>query len=101
MFRAKWTIENPSTLRNATKEGSIPSESMDYMHIYAGLVACIVVVSSIRAVIYAVFTTLAARNLHNKMFNMVLRAPMVFFERNPVGVYGLSHLHNIIIVDLI
>ncbi len=48
-----------------------------------------VVVSCVQALTYSLFTTLAARNLHNKMFDMVLRAPMAFFERNPVGGYPL------------
>ena len=71
---------------NSTDNGnSLPSESRDYLHVYSILTCGLVLVSCLETATYAIFTTIAARNLHNKMFYRVLRAPMAFFECNPVG----------------
>lgn len=69
------------------------------MYVYVGLIASVVVVSCVEALTYSMFTSLAARNLHNKMFNIVLKAPMTFFERRPVGNnyfdYYIDHLRHV------
>ena len=85
-YRATWYAEDYPILYNGTtSDNSLPSESKRYMYIYGTLTASLVVLSCIRVVNYYLFTTLAAKNLHNEMFSIVLRAPMSFFERNPVG----------------
>ena len=53
--------------------------------VYVGLVLVLLCISLFEAITYSVFSMVAARNLHNRMFNIVLRAPMSFFERRPVG----------------
>lgn len=37
------------------------------------------------AVSFTIFSQLAAMNLHNRMFRIVICAPVEFFERNSVG----------------
>ena len=59
--------------------------SDEYIHVYVGLLGGITLVSLLQCISYACFTKLAAVNLHNKMFSIVMRAPLVFFEKNPVG----------------
>ena len=53
--------------------------------VYSGLVSSAIVLSITRAVLFYYLCVNAARNLHNKMFGAVLRAPVRFFDRNPVG----------------
>jgi ATP-binding cassette subfamily C (CFTR/MRP) protein 4 len=57
----------------------------EYMHVYVGLVGALMIVTTLQGITFACFARLASANLHNKMFNIIMRAPMNFFERNPVG----------------
>lgn len=53
--------------------------------IYGGLIVALIVFNLLRAIVcYAICVT-ASRVLHNKMFASVLRAPVFFFDTNPIG----------------
>ena len=53
-----------------------------------GILVTLVLMSCLRSMFISLFTHHASRDLHNAMFDKILRAPMWFFERNPVGEYG-------------
>ena len=53
--------------------------------IYSGLVGATFVLSVTRSVLFYYVCVNAARILHNRMFGAVLRAPIRFFDINPIG----------------
>lgn len=53
--------------------------------IYGGIVACAIFFSFLRGYLYLLVVLRASRKLHNKMFAAILRAPVYFFDTNPVG----------------
>eukprot|EP00188_Purpureofilum_apyrenoidigerum_P005889 Plantae.Rhodophyta-Purpureofilum_apyrenoidigerum.ctg822.p1 GENE.Plantae.Rhodophyta-Purpureofilum_apyrenoidigerum.ctg822~~Plantae.Rhodophyta-Purpureofilum_apyrenoidigerum.ctg822.p1 ORF type:complete len:575 (+),score=70.86 Plantae.Rhodophyta-Purpureofilum_apyrenoidigerum.ctg822:62-1726(+) len=56
-----------------------------YAGIYGGLGAALGLLGIARSTTFAVFSTKAAKNLHNEMLSSVLRAPMSFFDVTPLG----------------
>ena len=53
--------------------------------IYGGIVMSTFIIAISKAVFSYVTCLNASRNLHNKMFKAILRAPILFFDTNPVG----------------
>ncbi|KAM7177934.1 ATP-binding cassette sub-family C member 4 isoform 3-T3 [Macrochelys suwanniensis] len=76
---------------NVTSHGNIginETRHLDlslYLGIYAGLTVATVLFGIVRSLL--VFTVLvnAGQTLHNKMFQSLLKAPVLFFDRNPIG----------------
>ncbi|XP_053167888.1 ATP-binding cassette sub-family C member 4 isoform X2 [Hemicordylus capensis] len=56
-----------------------------YLGIYAGLTVTTVVFSILRSLLVFQVLVNAAQTLHNKMFQSILSAPVLFFDRNPIG----------------
>ena len=44
-----------------------------------------ILLSFARTILFFILVLRASRLLHNKMFGAVLRAPVLFFDTNPVG----------------
>ena len=55
--------------------------------IYGGIVAFAVFAVVLRVVLCYLVILTASRNLHGKMVTAILRAPILFFDTNPVGEY--------------
>lgn len=55
------------------------------IEIYGGLAAGVLFTSCMHAVLIAILLVRASSVLHNKMFSHVLRAPIYFFDTNPIG----------------
>ena len=53
--------------------------------IYGGLLGSLVILNIVRVVAFFVVCVNASRVLHNRMFVSILRAPILFFDTNPVG----------------
>ena len=53
--------------------------------IYGGLVGMSGVLIISRAILCYLLCFAAARSLHSKMFGSILRAPVLFYDTNPVG----------------
>ena len=53
--------------------------------IYGGIVFSAVVLVFSKTILNYLFCISASRNLHNRMFRSILRAPVLFFDTNPVG----------------
>jgi len=53
--------------------------------IYGGLVACTLLFSLIRAILFFCVTVKSSKTLHRRMFDAVMRAPIYFFDTHPVG----------------
>jgi len=53
--------------------------------IYSGIVGGSVAIVTLKAILTFLICHSAARTLHNRMFRSILRAPILFFDTNPVG----------------
>ena len=53
--------------------------------IFGGIVGGSVTIVTLKVIVATLICLAAARTLHNKMFRSMLRAPMLFFDTNPVG----------------
>lgn len=63
----------------------IDSERNENITIYVGLVAVCIMLSLVRALLFFHILINASQHLHNRMFASILRAPIYFFDSNPVG----------------
>jgi hypothetical protein len=61
------------------------NDSAIYMHRYMILLCCAIVLHVVLCEVINFVTVVAARRLHNKMFDIVLGAKSCFFDENPVG----------------
>jgi hypothetical protein len=52
---------------------------------FIGLSSLSAVLLFIRTLAYFISCHITARSLHNQMFNALLRAPVFFFDSNPIG----------------
>ena len=53
--------------------------------IYGGIVFVSIVIVGAKIILNYLICIAASRNLHNKMFKSILRAPVLFYDTNPVG----------------
>ena len=53
--------------------------------IYGGIVFVSIVIVGTKTILNYLICIAASRNLHNKMFKSILRAPVLFYDTNPVG----------------
>ncbi|MED6275104.1 hypothetical protein CHARACLAT_023058, partial [Characodon lateralis] len=56
-----------------------------YLGIYGGLTAATILFGFMRNIILFTVLVKSAQTLHNTMFNAILRAPVRFFDINPIG----------------
>ncbi|XP_008142219.2 ATP-binding cassette sub-family C member 4 isoform X1 [Eptesicus fuscus] len=56
-----------------------------YLGIYSGLTASTVIFGIARSLLVFYVLVNSSQTLHNKMFESILRAPVLFFDRNPIG----------------
>ncbi|XP_028724042.1 multidrug resistance-associated protein 4 [Peromyscus leucopus] len=74
---------------NNTKNGDgNVTETLDlnwYLGIYAGLTAITVLFGIARSLLVFYVLVNASQTLHNRMFESILKAPVLFFDRNPIG----------------
>ena len=67
------------------EEMRIPDDHYFNLGIYAAIVAGLVITSMIRTAHFFVLCMKSSVNLHNSMFQRLIRAPCRFFDTNPVG----------------
>ncbi|KAI5613509.1 multidrug resistance-associated protein 4 [Silurus asotus] len=75
------TFINSSLNQNTTLELSIDF----YLGIYSGLTVTTLLFGFTRSLIMFNALVRSAQELHNRMFNCILRAPVRFFDINPIG----------------
>uniref|UniRef100_A0A670I6L0 ATP binding cassette subfamily C member 4 n=1 Tax=Podarcis muralis TaxID=64176 RepID=A0A670I6L0_PODMU len=56
-----------------------------YLGMYGGLTVAAIVFTILRSLLMFQVLVNAAQTLHNKMFQSILRAPVLFFDVNPIG----------------
>ncbi|KAF7241984.1 Multidrug resistance-associated protein 4 [Varanus komodoensis] len=75
---------------NVTAEGNTEknvTEALDldwYLGMYAGLTVAAILFSLLRSLLIFHVLVNASQNLHNNMFQSILKAPVVFFDTNPI-----------------
>lgn len=62
-----------------------PLSETKRLTIYAALVVNCVLVNLLRGVLIYIVCNNASRVLHNRMFQSILRTPVLFFDNNPSG----------------
>ena len=89
LYRAARNAQYYKTKNVSLTESDNDIPISPYFHqtlgIYSSILVSLVIleVSSARLTFYFCLTT--AQNLHNKMFATLMKAPLSFFETNPVG----------------
>uniref|UniRef100_A0A452VN21 ATP binding cassette subfamily C member 4 n=1 Tax=Ursus maritimus TaxID=29073 RepID=A0A452VN21_URSMA len=80
---------NEQSALNVTVNGKENvTEKLDlawYLGIYSGLTVATVLFGIARSLLVFYVLVHSSQTLHNKMFESILRAPVLFFDRNPVG----------------
>ncbi|CAG2113771.1 unnamed protein product, partial [Medioppia subpectinata] len=80
LFLTAWTDKN-----QARGHSTDSAEQRMDVYIYSGLIGLLFVTTFIRAITWFVMCMRASVNLHNNIFIRLLRAPIFFFDNNPVG----------------
>ncbi|XP_057378671.1 LOW QUALITY PROTEIN: ATP-binding cassette sub-family C member 4-like [Daphnia carinata] len=55
------------------------------IYVFTILIICVFIFSLIRTIHYFMMCMISSINLHNRMFQSVIRTPLLFFDQNPVG----------------
>ncbi|XP_028693047.2 ATP-binding cassette sub-family C member 4 isoform X4 [Macaca mulatta] len=77
-----------STLNVTVNGGGNVTKKLDlnwYLGIYSGLTAATVLFGIARSLLVFYVLVNSSQTLHNKMFESILKAPVLFFDRNPIG----------------
>ena len=69
--------------------------------IYTGLTAVALLLNIAKGVLFSYLIVNASRVLHNRMLSSVLRAPVLFFDNNPIGESSQSYLNCWISVGIV
>lgn len=79
---------NTSMPRDSYSASSLLSNfQRHFVIIYVLLMASLIISGIIRSAVFVKMTTKASINLHNQMFNSVIRTTMFFFNENTTGIY--------------
>ena len=76
---------NVTLLGNGTLRSSCFLSTNQRISIYAGTTAAAILINIARSITFYFLCVNASRVLHNWMFAAILRAPVLFFDTNPIG----------------
>nr|AAI50823.1 ATP-binding cassette, sub-family C (CFTR/MRP), member 4 [Mus musculus] len=82
-----WANKQGALNNTRNANGNI-TETLDlswYLGIYTGLTAVTVLFGIARSLLVFYILVNASQTLHNRMFESILKAPVLFFDRNPIG----------------
>uniref|UniRef100_H3DQA7 ATP binding cassette subfamily C member 4 (PEL blood group) n=1 Tax=Tetraodon nigroviridis TaxID=99883 RepID=H3DQA7_TETNG len=84
---AHWASEQKRTNVTEHFNSSVPQQlDLDlYLGVYAGLTASSVLFGFLRCLLFFNVLVNSAENLHDRMFDAILRTPVQFFDINPIG----------------
>ncbi|KAE8625965.1 hypothetical protein XENTR_v10006453 [Xenopus tropicalis] len=75
-------------ITSGTNSTGSKTEQLDltlYLGVYAGLTVATIIFGVLRCLLVFHVLVCAAQALHNQMFQSLLKAPVLFFDRNPIG----------------
>ncbi|OCT92610.1 hypothetical protein XELAEV_18015666mg [Xenopus laevis] len=76
---------NTTSGTNSTGSNTEQLDLTLYLGVYAGLTAATIIFGVLRCLLVFHVLVCAAQALHNHMFQSLLKAPVLFFDRNPIG----------------
>ncbi|XP_054998160.1 ATP-binding cassette sub-family C member 4 isoform X1 [Sorex araneus] len=79
---------NESALNVTARELGDASRELDlqwYLGVYSGLTVATVIFGIARSLLVFYVLVNSSQTLHNRMFESILKAPVLFFDRNPIG----------------
>ncbi|KAJ3583658.1 hypothetical protein NHX12_016210, partial [Muraenolepis orangiensis] len=79
--------DNSTSIQNDTTTPTADGE-LDlnfYLGVYGGLTAAVLTFGYMRSLLLFISLVKSAQELHRRMFQAVLRTPLLFFDNNPVG----------------
>ncbi|XP_010809206.2 ATP-binding cassette sub-family C member 4 isoform X2 [Bos taurus] len=82
-----WANQQSALNVTVNGQGNV-TEKLDlnwYLGIYSGLTASTVLFGIVRSLLVFFVLVSSSQTLHNQMFESILRAPVLFFDRNPIG----------------
>ncbi|XP_029065761.1 multidrug resistance-associated protein 4 isoform X4 [Monodon monoceros] len=82
-----WANEQSALNVTVNGQGNV-TEKLDlyrYLGIYSGLTVSAVLFGIARSLLVFYVLVSSSQTLHNQMFESILRAPVLFFDRNPTG----------------
>uniref|UniRef100_A0A8C0DV65 ATP binding cassette subfamily C member 4 n=1 Tax=Balaenoptera musculus TaxID=9771 RepID=A0A8C0DV65_BALMU len=82
-----WANEQSALNVTVNGQGNV-TEKLDlywYLGIYSGLTVSAVLFGIARSLLVFYVLVSSSQTLHNQMFESILRAPVLFFDRNPIG----------------
>ncbi|XP_057388585.1 ATP-binding cassette sub-family C member 4 isoform X6 [Balaenoptera acutorostrata] len=82
-----WANEQSALNVTVNGQGNV-TEKLDlywYLGIYSGLTVSAVLFGIARSLFVFYVLVSSSQTLHNQMFESILRAPVLFFDRNPIG----------------
>ena len=85
LLRADCSTINVTLQGNGTLRSSCLLSTNQRIGIYAGTTAAAILLSFARTITFYFLCVNASRVLHNRMFGTILRAPVLFFDTNPIG----------------
>jgi len=85
LLRADCSTTNVTLLGNGTLRSSCLLFTNQRIGIYAGTTAAAILINFARTITFYFLCVNASRVLHNRMFAAILRAPILFFDTNPIG----------------
>jgi ATP-binding cassette subfamily C (CFTR/MRP) protein 4 len=63
------------------------------IYVFTILIVGVFIFSMIRTIHYFLMCMISSIHLHNRMFESIIRAPLLFFDQNPVGMNLISFLN--------
>ena len=93
MTTDEWFRERDKFFYVLLGRGKRKGKTMKFGLYCLGLSLLSVVMLFIRTMSYFVSCHITARSLHNQMFNALLRAPVFFFDSNPIGEKAHANEH--------
>ena len=60
-------------------------DAHENIYIFSGIIVAVFIFGLVRALLFFKVAVDASQKLHNRMFAKILRAPISFFDTNPVG----------------
>ena len=60
------------------------------IYVFTILIVCVFIFSMVRTIHYFLMCMTSSINLHDHMFQSIIRAPLLFFDQNPVGINLIS-----------
>ena len=72
-------------MENSSVDNAYDLSTDQWIGIYGGIVSSTIFLVFSRTLLSFFICLAAARHLHNRMFKAILRAPILFFDTNPIG----------------